>query len=40
LTLLQIDFLPAMVLGLPYAPFELVLGIWLIVKGFNSPVIA
>ena len=25
----------AMILGLPYAPFELVLGIWLIVKGFN-----
>ena len=24
---------PLMVLGLPYAPFELVLGIWLIVKG-------
>jgi hypothetical protein len=26
---------PLMVLGLPYAPFELVLGIWLIVKGFT-----
>jgi hypothetical protein len=25
-----------LVLGLPYAPFELVLGVWLIVKGFNS----
>jgi hypothetical protein len=25
----------ALILGLPYAPFELVLGIWLIVKGFN-----
>ena len=24
---------PLMVLGLPYAPFELVLGVWLIVKG-------
>lgn len=24
-----------MVLGLPYAPFELVLGVWLIVKGYN-----
>jgi hypothetical protein len=24
---------PLMVLGLPYAPFELVLGIWLVVKG-------
>ncbi|MGW8225059.1 MAG: hypothetical protein ACWGOY_04975 [Anaerolineales bacterium] len=28
------------VLGLPYAPFEFVLGIWLILKGFNSPAIA
>jgi hypothetical protein len=35
LALLDLDFLPAMILGLPYAPFELVLGIWLIVKGFN-----
>lgn len=26
---------PLMVLGLPYAPFELVLGVWLIVKGGN-----
>ncbi len=26
---------PLMVLGLPYAPFELVLGVWLIVKGCN-----
>ncbi len=26
---------PVMVLGAPYAPFELVLGVWLIVKGFN-----
>jgi hypothetical protein len=25
----------AMLLGLPYAPYELVLGVWLIVKGFN-----
>jgi hypothetical protein len=25
----------ALVLGLPYAPYELVLGIWLIVKGFS-----
>ena len=31
---------PLMVLGLPYAPFELVLGVWLIVKGFNMEVIA
>jgi hypothetical protein len=35
LALLDLDFLPAMILGLPYVPFELVLGIWLIVKGFN-----
>ena len=26
---------PVMVVGLPYVPFELFLGIWLIVKGFN-----
>jgi predicted neutral ceramidase superfamily lipid hydrolase len=26
---------PLMILGLPYAPFELVLGIWLIAKGFH-----
>ena len=26
---------PVMILGAPYAPFELVLGLWLIVKGFN-----
>jgi hypothetical protein len=26
---------PLMVLGLPYAPFELVLGIWLVVKSFS-----
>jgi hypothetical protein len=29
------DFTLAMVLGLPYAPYELFLGAWLIVKGFN-----
>lgn len=29
------DFIPVMVLGLPYAPYELFLGVWLIVKGFN-----
>ena len=30
------DFLPASgILALPYLPFELVLGIWLIVKGFD-----
>lgn len=35
LALLDLEFLPAMVLGLPYAPFEPVLGIWLIVKSIN-----
>jgi hypothetical protein len=35
LALLSRDFLPATILALPYAPFELVLGIWLIVKGIN-----
>jgi hypothetical protein len=35
LALLGRDFLPATILALPYAPFELVLGIWLTVKGFN-----
>lgn len=35
LALLDLEFLPAMILSLPYAPFELVLGIWLMVKGFN-----
>ena len=39
-SLLDLDSLLVMVLGLPYAPFEFVLGIWLIVKGFNSPPIA
>ncbi len=29
------DFTAVMVLGLPYAPFELVVALWLIVKGFN-----
>ena len=30
------DFLPAaMILALPYVPYELFLGVWLIVKGFN-----
>jgi hypothetical protein len=28
-------FLPAMVMALPYAPFEVDLGIWLMVKGFK-----
>ena len=34
LALLGRDVLPATILALLYAPFELVLGIWLIVKGF------
>jgi len=29
------DFTSLLVLGLPYAPYELVLGIWLFIKGFN-----
>jgi hypothetical protein len=29
------DFTLAMVLGLPYAPYELFLGGWLLIKGFN-----
>jgi len=29
------DLTSAMVMGLPYAPYELFLGVWLIVKGFN-----
>jgi multidrug transporter EmrE-like cation transporter len=29
------DFTSVMMMGLPYVPFELVLGVWLIVKGFN-----
>jgi hypothetical protein len=33
LVLYHRDSTPLMVLGLPYAPFELVLGVWLIVKG-------
>ena len=36
LTLLDLGYLPVMILGLPYAPFELVLGIWLIIKGFGT----
>jgi len=35
LMLLDLNYLPAMILGLPYAPFELVLGLWLVVKGLN-----
>jgi hypothetical protein len=30
------DFIPVMILGLPYAPYELVLGVWLIVKGLAT----
>ena len=29
------DFTLTMVLGLPYAPYELFLGVWLIIKGFR-----
>jgi hypothetical protein len=29
------DFTRVMVMGLPYAPYELVLGVWLIVKGLK-----
>jgi hypothetical protein len=29
------DDTAAMILGLPYAPFEVVLGLWLMVRGFN-----
>jgi hypothetical protein len=29
------DFIPVMIMGLPYVPYELFLGVWLIVKGFN-----
>ena len=29
------DFTLAMVMGLPYAPYELFLGAWLVIKGFN-----
>lgn len=35
LTLLELDFPPVMILGLPYAPFEVVLGLWLIFERFN-----
>lgn len=35
LGLIGVDFLPAGILALPYAPYELVLGVWLIFKGFN-----
>jgi hypothetical protein len=30
------DLTVTMVLGLPYAPFELALGLWLVAKGFSS----
>ena len=29
------DFIPVMMLALPYLPYELFLGVWLIVKGFK-----
>lgn len=35
LVLYDRDLTRAMVMGLPYAPYELFLGVWLIVKGFN-----
>jgi hypothetical protein len=35
LVLYNRDLTQAMVVGLLYLPFELVLGVWLIVKGFN-----
>lgn len=34
-TLLDREYLPTTILALPYAPFEPVLGIWLLIKGFN-----
>lgn len=35
LVLYNRDFERVMILALPYAPYELVLGVWLIVRGFN-----
>jgi hypothetical protein len=35
LTLYNRDLTQLMILGLPYAPYEVVLGIWLLVRGFN-----
>ena len=35
LALYDRDLTFALILGLPYAPYELVLGIWLLVRGFN-----
>jgi hypothetical protein len=40
LALYDRDVGSVMILALPYFPFELVLGIWLIVKGFSSSAIA
>ncbi len=31
----DLEFHPVMILALPYLPYELVLGVWLIFKGFN-----
>jgi hypothetical protein len=39
LVLYDRSFDSLMLLGLPYAPYELVLGIWLMAKGFNEPAI-
>jgi hypothetical protein len=35
LALLDREYLPAMLLGIPYVPFEPVLGLWLLLKGFG-----
>lgn len=35
LQLYRREFTSVMVLGLPYAPYEIILGLWLIVRGFN-----
>ena len=39
LALFDREYLPVMILGLPYAPYELVLGLWLVVKGFGKSAI-
>jgi hypothetical protein len=35
LALYNRDFTQLMIFGLPYVPYEVVLGLWLIIKGFN-----